>query len=87
MRSLDTQYAKWLEVNSSRDATSSKSVPDRHRTQKIWDVRHVGGVPALSVEWFQPERWQLVTKGAWLFDESIFLKEARVEFMGLRHMA
>ena len=29
----------------------------------------------------------MVTKGAWLFDESIVLKEARVEFMGLRHMA
>ena len=62
-------------------------MPDWHRTQNIWDVRHVGGVPALSVEGSQPERWQLVTKVAWLFDELIFLKEARVEILGLRHMA
>ena len=81
---LGTEYARWLSINSQRGST--KSVPNKHRLMKVWDVRHVGGVPALSPSWSSDDRWSLVCKGAWLFDEPIFLKEARVEFMGLRHL-
>ena len=54
---------------------------------KVWNVNHVGGVPTLAPEWSEAERWRLVCKGAWKYDESICLKEARAESVGLRHLA